>query len=50
MNTNIGRYSRAGLAHGAADIKTTETGVQYVMAFRPRYFADPTPFVIVVAP
>ncbi len=48
MSMNIGRYSRAGLAHGAADIKTAETGVQYVMAFRPRYFADPTPFVIVV--
>lgn len=46
---NIGRFSRAGLAHGAADIKTAETGVRYVMAFRPRYFADPTPFVIVVA-
>lgn len=49
MNNNIGRYSRAGLAHGAAETKTTETGVQYVTAFKPRYFADPAPFVIVVA-
>lgn len=45
---NIGRYSRAGLAHSAADAKTAETGVQYVMVFRPRYLADPTPFTIEV--
>lgn len=47
MNTQ--RYSRAGLAHGAADAETERMGVQYVMAFKPRYLLDPTPFVIVVA-
>lgn len=46
---NTGRFSRAGLAHGAADAETERTGVQYVMAFKPRYLTDPTPFVIVVA-
>ena len=47
---NIGRYSRAGLAHGAADTETERTGVKHVMAFKPRYLTDPAPFVVVVSP
>ena len=41
------RYSTAGLAHSAADQMTERAGVRYVMAFEPRYFLDPTPFVVV---
>lgn len=40
------RYSRAGLAHGAADAETERTGVKYETVFRPRTPADQQPFVI----
>lgn len=41
-----GRYSRAGLAHSAADSVTEATGRPYEMQFRPRNPRDPSPFVI----
>lgn len=41
-----GRYSRAGLAHAAADSVTEATGRPHVMAFRPRGRHDCQPFTI----
>lgn len=44
------RFSTAGLAHSAADLKTAETGRPWQMAFRPRASRsgrpDTTPFTI----
>lgn len=41
-----GRYSRAGLAHAAADSVTEATGRPYEMQFRPRHARDAQPFTI----
>lgn len=41
-----GRYSRAGLAHAAADSVTEATGRPYEMQFRPRHARDAQPFII----
>lgn len=41
-----GRYSRAGLAHAAADSVTEATGRPYAMAFKPRNPRDAQPFII----
>lgn len=40
------RYSSAGLAHSAAELKTEQTGNQWRMVFRPRALRDIAPFMI----
>lgn len=41
-----GRYSRAGLAHAAADSVTEATGRPHEMQFRPRNPRDAQPFIV----